>query len=79
MTHFIKVEKIYNHQTGQGEGCKLINIDQIRHVTDWSKSKFKHRKGINTIIQLLNGEIFHTGDTLEEINDQIKNCQKATK
>ena len=71
MAQFIKIKSIYNPQTAQGEGCKLINITQIKHVTDWSKSKLKHKKGINSIIQFLNGDTLHVGDTIDEIEEKI--------
>jgi hypothetical protein len=77
MARFVKVEIVYNHQTGQGEGCKLINIDQIRHITDWSKSKLKNKKSVNSIIQLLNGEIYHVGDTIEQLEIKIKKEQQS--
>ena len=80
MTHFIEIKDTYNPLTTQGEGHKLINIDQIVHITDWSANPTNKRiKTIKARILLSTGEILDTSTTMKEIEKNIKDCQEVTK
>ena len=76
MANFIKIKTIYNHLTAQGEGSKLINLDQIRYITDWAESEYKHRAGTKTVICLVTGEMLDTCDSLDEIENKIKKSKE---
>lgn len=80
MANFIELKNTYNPLTTQGEGYKLINIDQIVHITDWSANLTNNRiKTIKTRITFSTGEIIDTPTTLKEIEKKIKDCEEVSK
>ncbi len=73
MEKFIEIGDTYNPETGQGEGKKIINTDQIVHVTDWSKMPGKVRDGINSRIYLSTGIVLDTTDDFKKFKDLLIN------
>lgn len=71
MALFIPFKDTYDPLTTQGLNEKIINIDEIVHITFFNESPNKRVNSIQARIKLKNGEIFDVKEGKEEIRKLI--------
>ena len=72
MSAFIKIARIYNALSTQGEGEKYINVEHIVSITKWQNRTNKRIKTIKSRIALSNGEVIECALTVRQIIELIK-------
>lgn len=71
MATFILFQDTYDLLTTQGQNEKIINVDEIVHITFFNESPNKRVNSIRARIKLKNGEIFDVKEGKEEIKKLI--------
>lgn len=71
MALFIPFKDTYDPLTTQGLNEKIINSDEITHITFFNESPNKRVNSIQSRIKLKNGEVFDVKEGKEEIRKLI--------